>query len=282
MEKPPQCYCLAFLGCVADHRWMVHQLQLVQKPTRHLKSPSRRWKGFGLPSFVHNVGGGSSLLLARVSWMLSELAVVDGMVACRVLLLLSWTWGESVWIRLWWRVVVSAGPVCRCPPPPFPGAKSVLMCSCFLLSCWHLFLAEALLYLHPLIVITACKEARIGETNKWSGKKKKQPRMFLGKVQAGVWKYVERRAQIFLGLEEQNDGGKDSGACCSSVRTFCDVVVAARPEGSSWSRGLSPFERRVCCWLARGRGERSAKRSRGASLPSTTAVAPAFFPLVFS
>lgn len=34
--------------------------------------------------------------------------------------------------------------------------------------------------------------------------------------------------------------------------------------------------------LARGRGERSAKQSLGGSMPSTTAVAPGFFPVVFS
>lgn len=213
--------------------------------------------------------------------------MVDGIVGCRVLPLLSWTWGESLWIRLWWRVVftVSVGPVCRCPPTPFPGVKSILLCSCFLLSCWHLFLAVALLYLCPLIVITACKEARIGEINKLSEKRKptqNQPRMFLGKVQTGVWKYRGRRVQIFMGFKEQNGGGKDSGACCSSVRKCCDIVVAARPEGSSWSCRLSPFERRVCCWLTRGRGKRSVKQSRGGSLPSTTAFAPGFFPLVFS
>lgn len=50
--------------------------------------------------------------------------------------------------------------------------KSILLSGCFLLSCWHLFLALPLLYLYPLIVITACKEARIGEINKIKKKKK--------------------------------------------------------------------------------------------------------------
>lgn len=39
--------------------------------------------------------------------------------------------------------------------------------------------------------------------------------MFLGKVQAGVWKSEgERRVQIFLGLKKQRNGGKNFGALC--------------------------------------------------------------------
>lgn len=35
-------------------------------------------------------------------------------------------------------------------------------------------------------------------------------------------------------------------------------------------------------WLARGRGKRSVKQSCSGSMPSTTAVAQGFFPMLFS
>lgn len=160
MENPTECYRLAFSTYVADHHWMFHKLQLVQKPTGYLKSILG---GFGLPIFVHHAGGGSSVLLARVSWMLRWnllWCMCSGLKSPSVGLLdLGWESMNMAGYSCKQRFTFtdSVGPVCMCSPSPFLGAVVSLVEIHPPVSCWHLFLALPLLYLYPLIVITACK-----------------------------------------------------------------------------------------------------------------------------
>lgn len=161
--------------------WQVYQLQLVQRLTRDLKFLSGVQRAL---VFEHHTAGYSSQLLIEVCRALhQEFVAIDGAVVHRVLQLLFCTWAENLWTWLWKCFSDSTGPICTCALYPFPVLasplqKSIPPSSCFLLSCWHLFLALPLLYLYPLIVITACQEARIGEINKMlkKTKNKNQPK----------------------------------------------------------------------------------------------------------
>lgn len=159
------------------------------------------------------------------------------------------------------------------------------MFSFFLLSCWHLFLALPLLYLCPLIVITACKEARIGEINKLSLRKKSNnPECSWGRFRQEFGNQREREGYKYFWdlrssvMEERILGL--SANLSGNVMTLWWQQDQKEAAGVMDCFPLSAVSAADC--LARGRDERSAKQSHGGSMPSTTAVTPGLFLLILS